>query len=80
MQRNESKRFVLQAVEDLREPVQPGIVATWVGMEYNVSMSDRACSMELLRCHRQGLLSRRSGKYSLTPKGEQRLSWLRSTL
>jgi hypothetical protein len=79
MQRNQAKKLVLQGLEDLRVPSSAGIVATWLGLEYNISISDRACSMELLRCHRQGLLRRSQGRYTLTERGEQRLRWLRNS-
>jgi len=80
MQRNQSKKIVLSAVQDLKDPVPPALVQVWVEMEYNASLTVRATSMELLRCFRQGLLHRRQGKYSLSEKGEQRLSWLCSTI
>ena len=79
MQRNQSKRFVLQAVQDLREPVESGLVQVWLSTNYNIESSDKAVSMALLRCHRQGLLSRRNGKYQLSPKGSQRLPYLLSS-
>jgi hypothetical protein len=79
MQRNECKRNVLQAVEDLKDPVESGIVQTWLSITYNVELSDKAQSMECLRLMRQGLLHRRDGKYSLSEKGEQRLQWLRTS-
>jgi len=80
MRKNECKKNVLSAVQDLKDPVPPCLVQTWLEMEYNVSLTDRAASMELLRLMRQGLLHRKDGKYQISPKGEQRLQWLRSTI
>lgn len=80
MQRNECKRFVLSAVQDLKDPVPSGLVQTWLEMEYNVELSDKATSMECLRLMRQGLLHRKGGRYWLSEKGEARLNWLRSTV
>jgi hypothetical protein len=80
MQRNECKRFVLSAVQDLKDPVPSCLVQTWLSISYNVELSDKATSMACLRLMRQGLLHRRQGKYSLSEKGEQRPSWLRSTM
>jgi hypothetical protein len=80
LQRNECKRFVLSAIQDLKDPVPPGLVQTWLEMEYNVELSDKATSMECLRLMRQGLLNRKNGKYQISSKGEQRLAWLRSTI
>lgn len=37
-----------------------------------------AICMSLLRLHRQGLLNRSGGFYSLTEKGRRRLEWLES--
>jgi len=78
MRHNESKRKVLEAISDLKEPAPPGIVAEWLSLEYNVSLTDRACSMECLRLMRQGLLRRHQGLYTISEKGEQRLQWLRT--
>jgi len=80
LQRNECKRFVLSAIEDLREPVEAGLIQCWLSTSYNVELSDKATSMECLRLMRQGLLHRKAGKYSLSEKGSSRLQWLRSTI
>lgn len=79
MQRNECKRKVLEAISDLKEPAQPGIVAEWLSLEYNISLTGRAASMECLRLWRMGLLHRRDGRYQLSQKGEERLAWLRAS-
>jgi hypothetical protein len=80
MRRNETKRLILQVAEDFSQPAEAALFQTLLECQYNVSLSDKGVRMGLLRAHRQGLLSRRGGKYCLTPRGEQRLSWLRSTV
>lgn len=80
MRRNQTKKMILQVAEDFGEAAEAGLFQTWLDCQYNVSLSDKGVRMACMRCYRQGLLSRRGGKYSLTEKGEQRLSWLRSTI
>lgn len=80
MHANQSKRLVLSAVQDLQEPASAGVIAIWLDYNYNVSLTDRACSMECLRLMRQGLLHRRDHKYQISEKGSSRLAWLRSTV
>jgi hypothetical protein len=79
LQRNECKRKVLEAITDLKEPAQPGIIATWLDLNYNVSLTDKACSMECLRLMRQGLLCRHQGRYTISEKGSSRLQFLRTS-
>lgn len=79
MQKNQSKKLILEVAEDLAQPAEAPLFQVWLEYEYNTSLSDKGTRMALLRAHQQGLLSRRSGKYFLTSKGEQRLAWLRST-
>jgi len=80
MQRNQTKKLILEVAEDFDSPVEAGLFQTWLEYQYNVCLSDRATKMALLRAMRQGLLHRRNGKYSLSEKGERRLVWLRSTM
>lgn len=80
MRRNETKRMLLETAEDFGKPAEPGLFETWLEYEYSTSLSPRAVKMGLLRCHRQGLLSRRGGRYLLTEKGAERLTFLRSTV
>jgi len=80
LQRNESKKLILQVAEDFNGWAEAGLFQTWTEDQYNATLSDKGVQMALLRCHRQGLLYRKDGKYQISPKGEQRLQWLRSTM
>jgi hypothetical protein len=80
MQKNQSKKLILEIAEDFNQSAEPALFQTWASMTYGTSLSDKGTQMALLRAFRQGLLSRRNGKYRISPKGEQRLAWLRSTM
>jgi DNA-binding transcriptional regulator PaaX len=79
MNRNGTKKLLLEVAEDFNEPAEAALFQTWAEMTYNTSLSDKGVRMGLLRAHRQGLLSRRNGKYSLTEKGSLRLQFFRSS-
>lgn len=80
MNYNETKFFILSVLEDLEEPVPWGIVQTWLLVEYNIELKAPAVMMALLRAHRQGLVHRKRGLYSISDRGRERLSWLAQTM
>jgi len=58
LQKNQSKKWVLEALSHHEGPVTPRSVAAWLGVNFNVNLSVRATSMELLRCSRARLIRR----------------------
>ena len=80
VRRNETKFFVLTGLEELQEPVSPGILQTWLEIEHNLEMTLNNIRVALSRYHKMGLIRRRAGKYSLSDRGKKRLDWLRQVL
>jgi hypothetical protein len=80
MRRNETKKLMLTIAEDFAELAESSLFQVMAESQYGFSLSMRAVEMSLLRCHRQGLLHRKNGKYQISPRGEARLAWLRSTV
>ena len=75
MNYNERKLSVLEALEDLGEATSFEVWETQGG-----DVSVRGIRMALLRYHRQGLLNRSGGVYSLSNRGFERLEYLRSVV
>jgi len=75
---NETKRETLRIINNLGE-------ATAWQIALITGKTPEACSMALLRYHEMGLLSRQTLKgrtkiYELTPRGRERLEWLKQSI